>query len=91
MFSLDYCAVKWPYASPNHRRGIAEALTDATEALLITDKGAPPSSLLREALRTWAYSARLQNGETEPPEHLAPAVRWLERNMVNMSDFAPDR
>ncbi len=37
-FSLDYCAAKWPYASPNHRRGIAEALTDATEALLTTGK-----------------------------------------------------
>ncbi|WP_329085082.1 tyrosine-type recombinase/integrase [Actinomadura citrea] len=90
-FSLDYCAAKWPYASPNHRRGIAEALTDATEALSITGKGAPAGGLLREALRAWAYSGRLQNGETEPPEHLASAVRWLERNTVDMSDFGPDR
>ncbi|MFI0370405.1 hypothetical protein ACH35V_21260 [Actinomadura sp. 1N219] len=90
-FSLDYCAAKWPYASPNHRRGIAEALTDATEALLTTGKGAPANALLREALRAWAYSGRLQNGETDPPEHLASTVRWLERNTVDMTNFAPDR
>lgn len=32
--TLDYTAAKWKYASPNHRRSIAEALTDATEVLL---------------------------------------------------------
>lgn len=33
--TLDYTAVKWKYASPNHRRSIAEALTDATEVLIL--------------------------------------------------------
>src|SRR5438477_9460250 len=32
--TLDYTAAKWPYAAPNHRKSIAEALTDATEAML---------------------------------------------------------
>src|SRR5215471_17503337 len=36
-FTLDYSGAKWPYVSPNHRRGIAEALTDATETMLIRD------------------------------------------------------
>ena len=35
VLTLRYTDVKWPYASPNHRRGIAEALTDATEVLLL--------------------------------------------------------
>jgi len=30
--TLDYTAAKWRYAAPNHRKSIAEALTDATEA-----------------------------------------------------------
>ncbi|MEV0668265.1 tyrosine-type recombinase/integrase [Actinomadura luteofluorescens] len=89
-FSVDYCAAKWPYASPNHRRGIAEALTDATEVLLTLSKGAPAGTLLREALRGWAYSGLHQNGG-EPPEHLLPALRWLERNTIDMRDLTPDR
>jgi hypothetical protein len=31
-FTLLDTDIKWPQASPNHRRGIAEALTDASEA-----------------------------------------------------------
>src|ERR1039457_6029393 len=29
-FVCSYTAMKWPYAAPNHRRSIAEALTDVT-------------------------------------------------------------
>jgi len=36
--TLAYTAAKWPYAAPNHRKSIAEALTDATEALLASDE-----------------------------------------------------
>ena len=36
--TLDYSAAKWPYAAPNHRKSIAEALTDATEAMLASDR-----------------------------------------------------
>ncbi|TDC96016.1 tyrosine-type recombinase/integrase [Actinomadura sp. 7K507] len=89
-FSLDYVTAKWPYASPNHRRGIAEALTDATEALLTSQKGAPSREEIRLALRSWAYSERLQKGG-EPPEALLPTLRWLERNTIDMGDLAPDR
>ncbi|MBD2898666.1 Tyrosine recombinase XerC [Actinomadura sp. RB99] len=89
-FSLDYAAAKWPYASPNHRRGIAEALTDATEALLTSPKGAPSREEIRFALRSWAYSERLQKGG-EPPASIVPTLRWLERNTVDMADLSPDR
>ena len=67
--TLAYTAAKWPYAAPNHRKSIAEALTDATEAMLATDE--PPYSIegIRRALRTWAFSDRLR-GATEPPEDL---------------------
>ena len=33
-FTLDYTTMKWPTLSPGSRRGVAEALTDATEALM---------------------------------------------------------
>ena len=41
-FTLAYTKAKWPYISPNHRRGIAEALTDATDAMIIRRSAAPP-------------------------------------------------
>jgi integrase len=88
-FTLDYTAAKWPFASPNHRRGIAEALTDAAEVLMATKKGAPSIAEMRAALRGWAYSERLQKGG-EPPETLLPTLRWLERNTIDMADLDPE-
>ena len=53
--ALDYTAAKWPYAAPNHRRSIAEALIDATEAMFST--GSPyPRAEIRRALSLWAFS-----------------------------------
>jgi hypothetical protein len=36
-------APKSPYAAPNHRNSIAEALTDATEAMFVSAE--PPSAV----------------------------------------------
>ena len=55
--TLDYSAAKWPYAAPNHRKSIAEALTDATEAMLASDPIDYPAEDIRRALRTWASAA----------------------------------
>jgi len=85
-FVLDYAAAKWPYASPNHRRGIAEALTDATEAMLTRD-GPHSVDEIRRALRTWAFSARLRT-KGQAPADLDAALRWLENNTVAMADLA---
>ena len=84
--ALDYTAAKWPYAAPNHRKSIAEALTDATEAMLVSED--PPYSVeeIRRALRTWAFSDRLR-GVAEPPEDLAALVRWLQTATLAVADF----
>jgi hypothetical protein len=65
--TLDYSAAKWPYAAPNHRKSIAEALTDATEAMLASDQSAYPAADIRRALRTWAFSDRLRAQPSHPP------------------------
>jgi site-specific recombinase XerC len=85
--TLDYAAAKWPYAAPNHRKSIAEGLTDATEAMLVTDE--PPYQVedIRRALRTWAFSDRLR-GATEPPEDLAAIVRWLQTATLPVADLS---
>jgi integrase len=84
--TLDYAAAKWKYASPNQRRSIAEALTDATEVLFTTE--APyPRAELRRALATWAYSGRLR-GQAEPPEDIAPVIKWLAESTVPVAVLA---
>lgn len=70
-FTLAYADMKWSYASPNHRRSIAEALTDATEALL-TAESPISRNTVREALR-WSYSTRIRD-DAQPPARLAPMI-----------------
>lgn len=76
---LDYIDGKWPYVAAAHRRSIAAALTDATEAMLVSTSGMPSRSVLRKAMRAWLFSARIRDGG-EPPAELSEAVRWLARN-----------
>jgi integrase len=87
-FASEYVTIKWPDASPEHRRGIAEALTNITAALLASGRNKPDDKILRTACKA-AFNLNLQNsaanGET------ATATRWLERNTVPVADLAkPD-
>jgi len=84
--TLDYAAAKWKYASPNQRRSIAEALTDATEVLFTTSTPYPRSEI-RRALATWAYSSRLR-GQAEPPEDIAPVIKWLAGSTIPVAALA---
>jgi hypothetical protein len=84
--TLDYAAAKWPYAAPNHRKSIAEALIDATEAMLADADPPHPAAEIRRALRTWAFSDRLRSA-TEPPDDLIAVVRWLQTATVPVADL----
>ena len=83
-FTLTYSSMKWPAQSPGSRRGIAEALTDATEALL-TQPAQLPRDDIRAALR-WAYSTRIRD-DPNPPEKLQAAITWLGTHTVLMDAF----
>src|SRR5262249_1690859 len=85
--TLDYTAAKWPHAAPNHRKSIAEALTDATEAMLASDQPPYPVEEIRRALRTWAFSDRLR-GAAEPPKSLAAIARWLRPPALPGADLS---
>lgn len=84
-FSSAYAQMKWPHASPNHRRGIAEALTDASEALT-AGAGGPTLAEQRAALR-WTYSTRIRD-DAEVPADLQESVAWLSRHSITMDTFA---
>lgn len=84
--TLDYTKARWKFVSPNQRRSIAEALTDATEVLFAVE--APyPRAEIRRALAAWAYSARLR-GNSQPPEDLAPVIKWLESATIPVAALA---
>jgi hypothetical protein len=87
--ACSYSTMKWPYASPNHRRGIAEALTDATEVLIRPDGIPLARSELRAALREWTFSSRITAGG-QPPADLSPAIGWLERNTIPLASLTGD-
>ena len=89
-FTLSYVTAKWPYASPNHRRGIAEALTDATEVMLASDDPPYLRDEIRRALLRWAYSDRLR-GTRQPPTDMRSVIRWLETGTRPVADLAAPR
>lgn len=79
----DYVRAKWPAASPRHRRGIAEALTDVTVAILPARESRPAEGLLRHALYSDLFNAsshKQQVGDEPNAE-----VKWLHRNTPPLS------
>ena len=83
--ALSYAAAKWPYASPNYRRPIAEALIDATE-VMFTSPSPWPADDIRHALRSWAFSDRMR-GQADPPEDIAPVIRWLAASTIAIPEL----
>jgi integrase len=48
-----------------------------------TKTGIPDTDVLRRALYGWAYNRN--RWETEPPEEIAQALRWVEKNSIPIS------
>jgi site-specific recombinase XerD len=87
-FACDYAELKWPDASPEHRRGIAEALTNITTAMLATKKGKPADEGIRKACRI-AFNANRRDAAVT--ELVAATRQWLASNTRPVSDLAePD-
>jgi integrase len=84
--AMAYVGVKWPSASPRHRRGIAEALTDVTLALLPVGERSPDEQELRRVLYRWTFNATAR--QTPVSEELRPALAWLEGNSPPLDDLA---
>ncbi|MCW2855993.1 MAG: phage integrase family protein [Marmoricola sp.] len=87
--ALDYSSVKWPSASPRHRKGIAEALTAVTIALVRPAPGMPDETELRRALFREAFN--LRDGRTDPSGGNAEAIAWVAKHSVPLSSLADSR
>jgi hypothetical protein len=87
-FAAEYAEIKWRASSPEHRRGIAEALTNITMALLTTNRAKPDDKVLRRACKV-TFSLNLRDKLDD--DELNAAVRWLEGHTRAVSTLAePD-
>lgn len=86
VFARQYVAMKWPALAPNSRRNTARALTNATLAMVTGDRGRPDDAELRKALTAWAFNLRT-SGNGTPPDSVARALTWLERNTRDVGDL----
>jgi integrase len=84
--AVAFVDMKWPRSAAKHRKSIAESLANVTSVLLSGTRGAPSDEHIRRALYAWSFNkARREAGP--PPSDLAPAVRWLNANTVNLTDL----
>jgi integrase len=83
---LTYTELKWPTLAPGSRRGVAEALTTVTAALVDGRPGAPDGKQLRTAMMRWAFNMPARHND--PPEELASALAWLARHSPALADLA---
>jgi len=83
--AMNYVDMKWPAASARHRKGIAEALTDVTTALLPMDAVLTNEQQIRHLLYSWAFNA---TARAEPlVDDLRPAMRWVEARSPLLTDL----
>jgi integrase len=85
--AIAFVDMKWPHASPKHRRSISEALATVTPALLNTDRGVPEVEQIRDLLYGWAFNKAARDAG-EPPEHLRETLRWMQCHTVRVPQLA---
>jgi len=83
--ACDFVDMKWPHASPRHRKSIADALATVTPILVTSGRGAPDPSTLRHVLYAWSFNAA-KRGDEAPPD-VARALRWAAEHTVPLSDL----
>jgi hypothetical protein len=76
-FAMDFIDMKWPDASPGHRRSTADGLVTITLAMTTSADRPPDAELLRKALRTWAFSTTARAKSPEPPAEYADVLAWI--------------
>jgi len=88
-FAMDFIAMKWPDASPGHRRSTVDGLVTITLALTTTEETPPNLPTLRKALRSWAFNppARTASSE-EPPEEYGAALTWIKNRSRPLGELA---
>ncbi|MFI5730332.1 tyrosine-type recombinase/integrase [Kribbella sp. NPDC051587] len=88
--ATEFVDVKWPHASPRHRKNIAEALTTVTVALL-PPRSAHDAARVRTVLRSWSFNKAARSNvpalEASPKETDSSLLRWIAENSPDLSDL----
>ena len=85
-FACRYIDMKWPDASPNHRKSIAEALASITPVLLTIEVSTDEAQAARSALYNWAFNTR-RRGTPEQPEDVTALLDSLQRHARPLGDL----
>lgn len=83
-FACRYVDMKWSAAAATSRRGIAEALTTATTALLSSRKGKPDDKAIRSALFNWAFNTSQRESA---PQDVVKVLGWIKRNTRDVAEL----
>ncbi len=85
-FACKYVDMKWKSASAKYRKDIARALTAATPAMILDDRGGRPDDTATcTALRRWAFNSKQRD---QAPAEAAVVLAWLSRNTAPVSTLA---
>lgn len=86
-FACSYMDMKWPGAAATYRRGMSEALTAATVAMLDEVNGRPDPVVLRRALHRWAFNSARRDGPNQPGD-VREALAWARRHSRSVASLA---
>jgi integrase len=84
--AMAFVDSKWSRASARHRRGIAEAMTDATIALLTRPIDPSRLPITRRALAQWAFNTRSRS--LHGPGAYQDAIAWVEAHSLPLAGVA---
>lgn len=85
--ACDFVDHKWSRVSPRHRKGLAEALTALTLALLDDQRPRGISKdVLRRTLFSWSFNSPAR--ASAPPEELRAEAGWLEGRTPTLEDMS---
>jgi len=81
--ACSFADARWPKTAAKGRVSLVEGLSAVTPILVTTQRGAPDSAVLRQAMRRWAFNPPRR--DVAMPADIRAALRWLERSSVPMS------
>lgn len=85
--------LKWDHVSARHRKGLAEALTTVTFALVAEPRHGCPHADVRAALTGWSFNKAARGGlpvslaHDPPPQWTAP-LKWIARQSEPLTRLA---
>jgi integrase len=91
-FAARFIDMKWPDASPRHRKSMAEGLVTVTQSLVTARGDTQQSEIQRRTLLHWSFNTAARHGRritvAAPPEHIVEPERWLREHSVPLERLA---